>query len=69
LPDLFPEAEKAVEVSRTINQFISNSLRAKIVKRCRRCGRGLPDLHRFVICEPCFRARSERGRPERRRQE
>jgi hypothetical protein len=29
----------------------------------------LPDLHRFVICEPCFRARSERGRPERRRQE
>ena len=31
-------------------------------------GRGLPDVHKYVICDPCFRSRAERGRPERRRE-
>jgi ATP-dependent RNA helicase SUPV3L1/SUV3 len=66
MPEMFPEADNAVAVSSAINQFISNSLKEKIVRRCRRCGRGLPDLHRFVICETCFKSRAERPRSDRR---
>ncbi len=61
MPELFPDAEQAASVSSLINQFISNSLKEKIVRRCRRCGNGLPNEHRFSICEPCFRTRSKRN--------
>ncbi len=61
MPDLFPEVEKAVAVSSAANQFISNSLKKKSVRRCRRCGRGLGDTHKFAICDPCFRMRFERN--------
>ncbi len=61
MPDLFPDIDDAIGVSSSINQFISNSLRKKSVRRCRRCGQGLPDLHKHPICEPCFAMRFERN--------
>lgn len=61
MPDLFPDIDNAVAQSSAANQFISNSLRAKIVRRCRRCGHGLPEEHKFAICEPCFAMRYERS--------
>jgi ribosomal protein S14 len=61
MPELFPDMEEALAVSAATNQFISNSLRKKIVRRCRRCGHGLPELHKFPICEPCFAMRFERN--------
>ncbi len=60
MPDLFPDIEEALAVSSEVNQFISNSLKKKSVRRCRRCGHGLPDQHKFAICEPCFGMRYER---------
>jgi ATP-dependent RNA helicase SUPV3L1/SUV3 len=61
MPDLFPDIEEALAVSADTNQFISNSLRRKSVRRCRRCGKGLPDQHQHAICDPCFRMRFERN--------
>ena len=61
MPELFPDIEDALAVSSDTNQFISNSLRKKSVRRCRRCGQGLPDLHKHPICEPCFAMRFERN--------
>jgi ATP-dependent RNA helicase SUPV3L1/SUV3 len=61
MPELFPDMEEALAVSAATNQFISNSLKKKIVRRCRRCGHGLPELHKFPICEPCFSMRFERN--------
>ena len=61
MPELFPDIEDAIAVSSSVNQFISNSLRKKSVRRCRRCGQGLPDLHKHPICEPCFAMRFERN--------
>jgi len=61
MPDLFPDIEQALEVSADTNQFISNSLKRKSVRRCRRCGKGLPDQHDHAICDPCFRMRFERN--------
>jgi ATP-dependent RNA helicase SUPV3L1/SUV3 len=61
MPELFPEIEEAVAVSSAVNQFISNSLKKKTVRRCRRCGHGLPDQHQFPICDPCFQMRYERN--------
>ena len=61
MPDLFPDIDDALAVSSDTNQFISNSLRKKSVRRCRRCGQGLPDLHKHPICEPCFAMRFERN--------
>jgi ATP-dependent RNA helicase SUPV3L1/SUV3 len=61
MPELFPDIEEALSVSAATNQFISNSLKKKIVRRCRRCGQGLPELHKFAICEPCFAMRFERN--------
>jgi len=61
MPELFPDLEEALSVSAATNQFISNSLKKKIVRRCRRCGHGLPELHKFPICEPCFSMRFERN--------
>jgi ATP-dependent RNA helicase SUPV3L1/SUV3 len=61
MPELFPDIEEALAVSAATNQFISNSLKKKIVRRCRRCGHGLPDEHKFAICEPCFAMRFERN--------
>lgn len=60
MPDLFPDVEEAVALCSSINSFISNSLKKKSVRRCRRCGSGLPDAHRFAICEPCFKVRFEK---------
>lgn len=61
MPELFPDIEQALAISSTANQFISNSLKKKSVRRCRRCGHGLPDAHKFSICEPCFSMRYERS--------
>jgi hypothetical protein len=61
MPDLFPDIEAALTVSAAANQFISNSLKRKSVRRCRRCGKGLPDQHKHAICDPCFRMRFERN--------
>ncbi|MCE9612336.1 MAG: hypothetical protein K8R23_19225 [Chthoniobacter sp.] len=61
MPDLFPDIEQALAVSADTNQFISNSLKRKSVRRCRRCGKGLPDQHQHAICDPCFRMRFERN--------
>ena len=61
MPDLFPDIEEALAVSADANQFISNSLRRKSVRRCRQCGKGLPDQHQHAICDPCFRMRFERN--------
>ena len=61
MPELFPDIEEALAVSSATNQFISNSLKKKSVRRCRRCGHGLPDQHKFPICEPCFAMRFERN--------
>ena len=61
MPELFPDIEEAVAVSSAVNQFISNSLKKKTVRRCRRCGHGLPDQHQFPICDPCFQMRYERN--------
>jgi ATP-dependent RNA helicase SUPV3L1/SUV3 len=61
MPELFPDIEPALDASFAANQFISNSLKKKIVRRCRRCGQGLPELHKHAICEPCFAMRFERN--------
>ena len=61
MPDLFPDIEAALAVCADTNQYISNSLKRKAVRRCRRCGKGLPDLHEHPICDPCFRMRFERN--------
>lgn len=61
MPDLFPDIDHALAVSAAANQFISNSLKRKSVRRCRRCGKGLPDQHQHAICDPCFRMRFERN--------
>ena len=61
MPELFPDIEEARAVASTTNQFISDSLKKKSVRRCRRCGHGLPDEHKFAICEPCFAMRFERN--------
>ncbi len=61
MPDLFPDIEDALAASFSANQYISNSLKKKIVRRCRRCGHGLPEAHKFAICEPCFAMRFERN--------
>ncbi len=61
MPELFPDIEEAIAVSSAANQFISNSLKKSSVRRCRRCGHGLPDRHKFSICEPCFSMRFERN--------
>ncbi len=61
MPELFPDLDKALAISSATNQFISNSLKKKIVRRCRRCGHGLPEDHKFAICEPCFAMRFERN--------
>jgi hypothetical protein len=61
MPELFPDIEEAVAVSSATNQFISNSLKKKSVRRCRRCGRGVADDHKFAICEPCFLMRYEKN--------
>ena len=61
MPELFPDIEEAISVSSATNQFISNSLKKKSVRRCRRCGQGLPDLHQHAICDPCFKMRFERN--------
>jgi ATP-dependent RNA helicase SUPV3L1/SUV3 len=61
MPELFPDIEKALAVSSATNQFISDSLKKKSVRRCRRCGHGLPEQHKFAICEPCFAMRFERN--------
>lgn len=61
MPELFPDIEEAIAVSSEVNQFISNSLKKKTVRRCRRCGQGLPEQHKFAICEPCFAMRFERN--------
>lgn len=60
MPELFPEIEGAVALSSDANQYISNSLKKKSVRRCRRCGRGLTDAHKHPICDPCFKMRTER---------
>ena len=61
MPELFPDLEEALAVTARTNQFISNSLKKKVVRRCRRCGHGLPEQHKFSICEPCFAVRFERN--------
>ena len=61
MPELFPDIEEAIAVCTAANQFISNSLKKKSVRRCRRCGHGLADDHKFPICEPCFTMRYERN--------
>ena len=61
MPELFPDLEEAIAISAATNQFISNSLKKKSVRRCRRCGHGLPEQHKFPICEPCFAMRFERN--------
>jgi ATP-dependent RNA helicase SUPV3L1/SUV3 len=61
MPELFPDIEEALAVCADTNQFISNSLKKKIVRRCRRCSSGLPDLHKFAICDRCFSMRFERS--------
>jgi ribosomal protein S14 len=61
MPELFPDIDEALAISSATNQFISNSLKKKIVRRCRRCGNGLPEAHKFAICEPCFAMRFERN--------
>ncbi|MDB6174070.1 MAG: helicase [Chthoniobacteraceae bacterium] len=61
MPELFPDIEAALAVCADTNQYISNSLKEKIVRRCRRCGHGLPEEHKYAICEPCFRMRFEKG--------
>ena len=61
MPELFPELEEAIAVCSATNQYISNSLKKKVVRRCRRCGHGLPTLHKFAICDPCFSMRYERA--------
>ena len=62
MPELFPDIDDALTASSVANQFISSSLnRKKSIRRCRRCGHGLPDLHRFPICEPCFAMRFEKN--------
>ena len=61
MPELFPDIDEALAISSATNQFISNSLKKKIVRRCRRCGHGLPEEHKFAICEPCFAMRFERN--------
>ena len=61
MPDLFPDIDDALAVSAEVNQFISNSLKRKSIRRCRRCGKGLPDQHQHAICDPCFRMRFERN--------
>jgi ATP-dependent RNA helicase SUPV3L1/SUV3 len=60
MPELFPDLEEAVAAASSANLFISSSLKKKSVRRCRRCGQGLEDEHKFAICEPCFRMRGER---------
>ncbi len=61
MPELFPDIEVALDVCSTTNQFISNSLKRKVVRRCRKCGNGLPTMHKFAICEPCFSIKYERN--------
>ncbi len=61
MPDLFPDMEDALAASFSANQYISNSLKKKIVRRCRRCGHGLPEAHKHPICDRCFRMRFERN--------
>ena len=61
MPELFPDIDEALAVSSDTNQFISNSLKKKSVRRCRRCGHGLPDQHQHPICDPCFAMRYERN--------
>ncbi|MGV3531761.1 MAG: helicase-related protein [Chthoniobacteraceae bacterium] len=61
MPELFPDIEEALAVSSEVNMFISNSLKKKTVRRCRRCGHGLPEEHKFAICEPCFAMRFEKN--------
>lgn len=61
MPELFPDIEIALAQTAEANQYISNSLKSKIVRRCRRCGHGLPEEHKFSICEPCFAMRYERN--------
>jgi hypothetical protein len=60
MPELFPDLEQAVSAASEANLFISASLKKKSVRRCRRCGQGLEDAHKFAICEPCFKMRGER---------
>jgi hypothetical protein len=61
MPELFPDYEEALAVASAANQFISNSLKKKSVRRCRRCGKGLTDAHKHPICDPCFKMRFERN--------
>ncbi len=61
MPELFPDMEEALAASYSANQYISNSLKKKIVRRCRRCGHGLPEAHKYPICDRCFKMRFERN--------
>ncbi len=61
MADLFPDIEQALAVCSATNQYISNSLKEKIVRRCRRCSHGLPTDHKFAICDRCFKMRFERS--------
>jgi hypothetical protein len=55
-PVIFPGLESAMTESSGINQFISNSLKEKIVRQCNRCGKPLSPGHKPGICERCYRS-------------
>jgi ATP-dependent RNA helicase SUPV3L1/SUV3 len=56
-PEVYTETERAVSGRSALNAAISAALRGgKLSRACRECGRGLPDGHRFAICDGCHRA-------------
>lgn len=53
---VYPDTERAMTGRAALNAAISAALKGgKLRRACRECGSGLPDGHRYAICDACHR--------------
>ncbi|MEW6738115.1 MAG: helicase-related protein [Acidobacteriota bacterium] len=58
LPGAFLDLQICDEQRAIANKFIERSLKQKGLRRiCKECGRSIPALHSYQICESCYRGR------------
>lgn len=65
-PRIFPDLEEAESMRGEANRAIEKALLfKKLARACRECGKPLPPLFKFAICDRCYRSRSFRWEEHR----
>ncbi len=65
-PRIFPDLDEAESLRGEANRAIENALLfKKLTRACRECGKPLPPLFKFAICDRCYRSRSFRWQEQR----